>query len=128
MPNISTSLSPVNNFRIDYVQLLSPLGLVLDVTTEIINFTMVETIDDITSGTIILQNRSNLTGILKNLTGQEALKIAFASGDGNKGGVRKTIGNITDIITSKCFFYSSSNSTFVAITTSKTYFYFFLAS
>ena len=91
MPNISTSLSPVNNFRIDYIRLSSPYGNTLDVTTELISFTMIETIDDITSGTIILQNRANLTGLFKNLTGQEQIQISFASGNGNKGGVRRTI-------------------------------------
>ena len=91
MPNISTSLLPNNNFRIDYIKLFAPFGLVLDLTTELVNFTMVETIDDIASGTIVIQNRSNITGILKNLTGQEKVDVSFASGDGNQGGVRTTI-------------------------------------
>ena len=122
MPNISTSLSPINNFRINYVRIISPYGDGLDVTTELINFTMVETIDDMSSGTIVLQNRANLTGIFKNLTGQEKIEISFASGDGNKGGVRRTVekafrcNNIGYV--SDCF----SNATFVAITTSKCYF------
>ena len=91
MPNISTSLLPNNNFRINHVRLFSPLGLMMDLTSELINFTMVETIDDITSGTIVIQNRTNITGVLKNLTGQEKIEISFASGNGNQGGVRTTI-------------------------------------
>ena len=94
MPNISTSLLPNNNFRIDYIRLSSPFGVLLDLTTELINFTMVETIDDITSGTIMLQNRVNVTGIMKNLTGQEIIEISFASGDGNQGGIRRSIEKI----------------------------------
>jgi len=94
MPNISTSLSPINNFRIDYIRLKSPYGDGLDITSEIVNFTMVETVDDMTSGTIVIQNRANLTGILRNLTGQETIEISFASGDGNIGGVRRTIEKI----------------------------------
>ncbi len=91
MPNISTSLLPSNNFRIDVVRLISPYGTVLDITSELINFTMVETIDDITSGTIIIQNRANITGLVRNLSGQEAIEISFASGNGNTGEVRRTI-------------------------------------
>ena len=91
MPTINTSLSANNNFRIDYITITTPQGVGLDITTELINFTMIETIDDTTVGTIIIQNRSNITGLLQNITGQEKIEISFASGSGNKGGYRKNI-------------------------------------
>ena len=89
--NINTSLSPNNNFKIEHILLASPAGVVLDITSELLSFSMIETLDDVTSGTMVLQNRSNLTGIMKAFTGQEAIQIGFASGDGNDHGFRTLI-------------------------------------
>ena len=80
---INSSLMPVNNYKINYITLTLPDAISIDVTKELLSLNIIEIIDGLTKGSISLQNRSNITGLMKTFTGQEIISVSFASGTTN---------------------------------------------
>ena len=76
----NSSLAPNNNFKIDQIILSLPNGKSLDVTSELLSFTAIETLDGLTTGMIVINNRTNITGTMGVFTGQEMLSYNDALG------------------------------------------------
>ena len=76
---------PHNNFVIKYAK-ITVGEFQIDVTNEIKNLIIIESLDSLATGQLVLQNRANITGDIRKFTGQEMLSVSFASGKGTSNG------------------------------------------
>jgi len=115
----NTSLAPAENFVINYIILRLPGSTSLEITNELVSFAFFETINDMIEGSITIQNRANISGLMSRFTGQELIEISFASGKGkgNGNGIRseykKTFRCLSTELISDCS--STSPTSYISI-------------